>query len=107
MQFGLMYFVSSFSVCFNLILTFIKISTLVFSILTIFPITNFSQDSQILEHQLVIQSMDIAAVVVVGAQAVSQRLVGQARRRRTSYSPARGIISSLGASLVEAADGAV
>ena len=67
-----------------------------------------SQDSQILlEHQLVIQSMDITAVVVVGAQAVSQRLVGQARRRRTSYSPARGIISSLGASLVEAADGAV
>ena len=54
-----------------------------------------------------IQFMDIAAVVVVGAQAVSQRLVGQARRRRTSYSPARGIISSLGASLVEAADGAV
>ena len=49
----------------------------------------------------------IAAVVVVRAQAVSQRLVGQARRRRTSYSPARGIISSLGASLVEAADGAV
>ena len=48
--------------------------------------------------------MDIAAVVVVGAQAVSQRLVGQARRRRTSYSPARGIISSLGASLVGAND---